>query len=85
MSLSRNRGSTSLQTQREASFELCVAVGEDVTPNGKQALAALRPASRLASVVTPACKLPVFHVIAEKGVGQAIYGGRTVCRGIVQG
>ena len=25
-------------------------------------------------VVTPACKLPVFHVIAEKGVGHAIYG-----------
>ena len=39
------------------------------------------------SVVTPACKLPVFllhYVIAEKGVGHAIYG-RTVCRGIVQG
>ena len=38
-------------------------------------------------MVTPACKLPVFHVIAEKGVGHAIYGeeGRTVCRGIVQG
>ena len=42
------------------------------------------------AVVTPACKLPVFllhYVIAEKGVGHAIYGeeGRTVCRGIVQG
>ena len=42
---------------------------------------------RLNAVVTPACKLPVFllhYVIAEKGVGHAIYG-RTVCRGIVQG
>ena len=39
------------------------------------------------TVVTPACKLPVFLVIAEKGVGHAIDGeeGRTVCRGIVQG
>ena len=42
------------------------------------------------TVVTPACKLPVFllhYVIAEKGVGHAIYGeeGRTVCRGIVRG
>ena len=42
------------------------------------------------SVVTSACKLPVFllhYIIAEKGVGHAIYGeeGRTVCRGIVQG
>ena len=42
------------------------------------------------SVVTPACKLPVFllhYVIAEKGVGHAIDGeeGRTVCRSIVQG
>ena len=42
---------------------------------------------RRETVVTPACKLPVFLVIAEKGVGHAIYGeeGRTVCRGIVQG
>ena len=42
------------------------------------------------AVVTPACKLPVFllhYVIAEKGVGHAIYGeeGLTVCRGVVQG
>ena len=48
------------------------------------------PFSRYYAVVTPACKLPVFllhYVIAEKGVGHAIYGeeGRTVCRGIVQG
>ena len=39
-----------------------------------------RPVTRTRQpVVTPACKLPVFLVIAEKGVGHAIYG-RTVCR-----
>ena len=42
------------------------------------------------TIAVPACKLPVFllhYVMAEKGVGHAIYGeeGRTVCRGIVQG
>ena len=47
-------------------------------------------ALRALAVVTPACKLPVFllhYVIAEKGVGHAIYGeeGRTVCRGISAG
>ena len=41
-------------------------------------------------ITEQACKLPVFllhYVIAEKGVGHAIYGeeGLTVCRGIVQG
>ena len=35
------------------------------------------------AVVTPACKLPVFLLIAEKGVGHA-EEGRTVCRGIVR-
>ena len=50
-------------------------------------LAAFLALSAVEAVVTPACKLPVFLVIAEKGVGHAIDGeeGRTVCRGIVQG
>ena len=58
---------------------------------GYAARAQLRSAIKISyTVVTPACKLPVFllhYVIAEKGVGHAIYGeeGTTVCRGIVQG